>query len=59
MVHCLDRAYDQLTESERRKEALVIVDLAGNLIGEDKNDGRALKAFVPRFGGVSKTNHAH
>jgi hypothetical protein len=53
MVHCLDRAYDQLTKAERRKVALVIVDLAGDLIGEDENEGKALKAIYDKYSPTS------
>lgn len=53
MVHCLDRAYDQLTKSERRKVALVIVDLAGNVIGENENEDKALKAIYDKYSPTS------
>ncbi|MEX3555527.1 MAG: J domain-containing protein [Burkholderia gladioli] len=54
MVHCLDQVYDQLTKAERRKVALVIVDLAGGLIGEDENEDKALKAIYDKY---SPTNY--
>lgn len=53
MVHCLDRAYDSLTKTERRKVALVIVDLAGDLIGDDENEGKALKAIYDKYSPTS------
>lgn len=53
MVHCLDQAYDQLTKSERRKVALVIVDLAGDVIGEDENEDKALKALYDKYSPTS------
>ncbi|MFX1670800.1 J domain-containing protein [Paraburkholderia sp. A2WS-5] len=53
MVHCLDRAFDSLTKTERRKVALVIVDLAGDLIGEDENEGKALKAIYDKYSPTS------
>ncbi|AKM33557.1 molecular chaperone DnaJ (plasmid) [Pandoraea faecigallinarum] len=53
MVHCLDRAYDSLTKTERRKVALVIVDLAGDLIGEDENEDKALKAIYDKYSPTS------
>lgn len=40
MVRRLDQAHDQLTQAERRKVALVIVDLAGDLIGGEDDEGR-------------------
>jgi len=55
MVHCLDRAYDRLTKAERRKVALVIVDLAGDLIGEGEGDdeGEGLKAIYDKYSPTS------
>jgi hypothetical protein len=53
MVHCLDRAYDQLTRAERRKVAAVIVDLAGDLIGEEDDEGKALKAIYDKYSPAS------
>lgn len=56
MVHCLDRAHVQreLTKTERRKLAMVIVDLAGDLIDEDGDEGKVLKAVYDRY---SPTNY--
>lgn len=47
MVHCLDRAYDnkELTKTERRKIAAVIIDMAGGLIDE----GESLKAIYNKY----------
>lgn len=53
MVHCLDQAYDSLTKTERRKVALVIVDLAGDLIDEDEKEGKALKAIYDKYSPTS------
>ncbi|KMZ11290.1 hypothetical protein BHUM_04489 [Candidatus Burkholderia humilis] len=53
MVHCLDQAYDSLTKAERRKVALVIVDLAGDLIDEDENEGKALKSIYDKYSPTS------
>ncbi|MEM5332416.1 molecular chaperone DnaJ, partial [Paraburkholderia sp. JHI2823] len=53
MVHCLDRAYDRLTKAERRKVALVIVDLAGDLIGEGDDEGEGLKAIYDKYSPTS------
>ncbi|WP_028215172.1 J domain-containing protein [Paraburkholderia mimosarum] len=53
MVHCLDRAYERLTKAERRKVALVIVDLAGDLIGEDDGEGESLKAIFDKYSPTS------
>ncbi|MDR3097917.1 MAG: hypothetical protein LBV73_12695 [Paraburkholderia sp.] len=53
MVHCLDQAYECLTKTECRKVALVIVDLAGDLIGEDENEGKALKAIYDKYSPTS------
>ena len=56
MVHCLDHAYDSLTKTERRKVALVIVDLAGDLIDEDEKEGKALKAIYDKYSPTSYDN---
>ncbi|WP_207002265.1 J domain-containing protein [Trinickia mobilis] len=55
MVHCLDRAYEQreLTKAERRKMAMVIVNLAGDLIDEE-DEGKELKAVYDKY---SPTNY--
>jgi len=53
MVHCLDRAYERLTKAERRKVALVIVDLAGDLIGEDDGEGESLKTIFDKYSPTS------
>ncbi|CAB3774237.1 hypothetical protein [Paraburkholderia humisilvae] len=49
IVHCLDRAYDQLIEAERWTAAIVAVDLAGDLIGGHEAEGEALKAIYDRY----------
>ena len=56
MVHCLDQAYAQkeLTRAERRKMAIVIANLAGNLIDEDEDEGKELKAIYDKY---SPTNY--
>ena len=56
MVHCLDQAYAQkeLTKAERRKMAFVIVDLAGDLINQDEDEGKELKAIYDKY---SPTNY--
>lgn len=50
MVRSLDQAYehDALTKPERRKISALIVDLAGNLIGEDAS----LKAIYNKYSGM-------
>ncbi|RZF23706.1 molecular chaperone DnaJ [Paraburkholderia sp. UYCP14C] len=53
MVHCLDRAYERLTKAERRKVALVILDLAGDLIDEDNDEGKELKAIYDKYSPTS------
>lgn len=58
MVRCLDRAHDGLTKTERRKVALVIIDLAGDLIGEDENEGKALKAIYDKYSPTSYDSEA-
>jgi hypothetical protein len=47
MVHCLDRTYKHkdLTKTERRKVAAVIIDLAGDLVEEDEG----LKAIYNKY----------
>jgi hypothetical protein len=57
MVHCLDQAYGQkeLTKAERRKMAMVIADLAGDLVEEDEaGEGEQLKAIYDKY---SPTNY--
>jgi hypothetical protein len=56
MVHCLDRAYEQreLTKAERRKMAIVIVNLAGDLIDEDEDEDKELKTIYDKY---SPTNY--
>jgi hypothetical protein len=56
MVHGLDQAYAQkeLTKAERRKMAIVIANLAADLIGEDEDEGKELKAIHDRY---SPTNY--
>jgi hypothetical protein len=56
MVHCLDRAYEQreLTKAERRKMAIVIANLAGDLIDEDEDEGKVMKAIYDKY---SPTNY--
>lgn len=53
MVHCLDEAYARLTKAERQKVALVIVDLAGDLIGEDDGESKELKAIHDKYSPTS------
>ncbi|MCG5079059.1 J domain-containing protein [Paraburkholderia tagetis] len=53
MVHCLDRAYERLTKAERRKVAPVILDLAGDLIDEDNDEGKELKAIYDKYSPTS------
>lgn len=55
MVHRLDRAYEQreLTKAERKKLAIVIGNLAGNLIDEDEDEGRELKAIYDKYSPTS------
>ncbi|MDN7902158.1 J domain-containing protein [Burkholderia cepacia] len=53
MVHCLDEAYARLTKVERSKVALVIVDLAGDLIGEDGGESEELKAIHDKYSPTS------
>ncbi|GAB6852510.1 J domain-containing protein [Paraburkholderia kururiensis] len=48
MVRRLDQAHDQLTQAERRKVALVIVDLAGDLIGGEDDEGQ-MKIIHDRY----------
>lgn len=56
MVHFLDQAYVQkeLTKAERRKMVIVIANLAGNLIDEDEDEGKELKAIYDKY---SPTNY--
>jgi hypothetical protein len=56
MVHFLDQAYAQkeLTKAERRKMAIVIANLAGDLIDEDEDEGKELKAIYDKY---SPTNY--
>lgn len=56
MVHCLDRAYEQreLTKAERRKMAIVIVNLAADLIDEDEDEDKELKTIYDKY---SPTNY--
>ncbi|SAK76992.1 molecular chaperone DnaJ [Caballeronia catudaia] len=51
MVHFLDQAYVQkeLTKAERRKMGIVITHLAGNLIDEDEDEGKELKAIYDKY----------
>lgn len=49
MVHCLDRAYDRLTKAERRKVALVIVDLAGEKVSKPSTTNTAPRATTARW----------
>ncbi|WP_320533721.1 hypothetical protein [Robbsia andropogonis] len=48
MARRLDQAHDQLTQAERRKVALVIVDLAGELIGGEDDEGQ-MKIIHDRY----------
>jgi hypothetical protein len=56
MVHFLDQAYAQkeLTKAERRKMVIVIANLAGDLIDEDEDEGKELKAIYDKY---SPTNY--
>ncbi|SIT51655.1 Heat shock protein DnaJ domain protein [Paraburkholderia piptadeniae] len=56
MVRCLDQAYakNELTRAERRKMAIVIANLAGDLINEDVDEGEELKAIYDKY---SPTNY--
>ncbi|WP_347814213.1 J domain-containing protein [Paraburkholderia sp. BL10I2N1] len=51
LVHCLDQSYAQkeLTKAERRKMAIVIANLAADLIDEDEDEGKQLKAIHDRY----------
>jgi hypothetical protein len=56
IVHFLDQAYAQkeLTKAERRKMVIVIANLAGDLIDEDEDEGKELKAIYDKY---SPTNY--
>ncbi|MEX3630350.1 MAG: hypothetical protein VB138_13755, partial [Burkholderia sp.] len=54
MVYRLDDVYEQLTKTERRKVALVIVELAGDLIRDSENEDQALKSVYDKY---SPTNY--
>ncbi|MFM0327457.1 J domain-containing protein [Caballeronia glebae] len=56
MVHCLDQAYAQkeLTKAERRKIAMVIADLAGDLVQDNEaGEGTELKAIYDKYSPTS------
>jgi hypothetical protein len=55
MVHFLDQAYAQkeLTKAERRKMVIVIANLAGDLIDEDEDEGKELKAIYDKYSPTS------
>jgi hypothetical protein len=59
MVHFLDQAYAQkeLTRAERRKMVIVIANLAGDLIDEDEDEGKELKAIHDRYSPTNYDSH--
>ncbi|KAF1014457.1 MAG: hypothetical protein VB140_02670 [Burkholderia sp.] len=52
-VYRLDQIYEHLTKTERKKVALFIVELAGDLIKESENEDQALKTIYDKYSPIN------